>query len=121
MVVLAPQNIEIIKKEGLRWALYHIGIAVIGGLSIFLKMWKLESLGNLVTAKMRKKVFKKYLELHTGFFDTDYNSPGSLLTKLSIDTTKISALVLSIFGSVISATGGIIFSIITRQNIHIFK
>ena len=112
LVALSPQNIEIIKKEGLRWALYHIGIAVIGGLSIFLKMWKLESLGNLVTAKMRKKVFKKYLELHTGFFDTDYNSPGSLLTKLSIDTTKVSAVVLSVFGSILSAVGGVICSLI---------
>ena len=112
LTALSPQDIEIIKKDGLRWSLYHLGIAVIGGIALFLKTWKLEGLGAVVTSKMRKKVFKKYLELNLGFYDIDYNSPGSLLTKLSIDTTKISALVLSIFGSVISAIGGIIFSII---------
>ncbi len=112
LTALSPQDKEIIKKDGLRWSLYHLGIAVIGGIALFLKTWKLEGLGDVVTSKMRKKVFKKYLELNLAFYDIDYNSPGSLLTKLSIDTTKISALVLSIFGSVISAVGGIIFSII---------
>ena len=112
LTALSPQDKEIIKKDGLRWSLYHLGIAVIGGIALFLKSWKLEGLGAVVTSKMRKKVFKKYLELNLAFYDIDYNSPGSLLTKLSIDTTKISALVLSIFGSVISAVGGIIFSII---------
>ena len=111
LTALSPQDKEIIKKDGLRWSLYHLGIAVIGGIALFLKTWKLEGLGAVVTSKMRKKVFKKYLELNLAFYDIDYNSPGSLLTKLSIDTTKISALVLSIFGSVISAVGGIIFSI----------
>ena len=56
-------------------------------------------------------VFRKYLQLHLGFFDIDYNSPGSLLTKLSIDSTKISSLVLVIFGSILSAAGGIILAL----------
>ena len=112
LTALSPQELDVIKKDGLRWSLYHLGIAVIGGIALFIKTWKLEYLGAVITAKMRKIVFKKFLELELAFYDIDYNSPGSLLTKLSIDTTKISALVLSIFGSVISATGGIIFSII---------
>ena len=112
MVALSPQDIKIIKREGLKWSLLHLGIAVLGGLSIFLKSWKLESLGAVITSKMRKRVFKKYLELDLQFFDQDYNTPGSLLTKLSIDTTKISVIVLSVFGSIISSVGGIIVSIV---------
>lgn len=112
LVALSPQDLDIIKKDGLRWSLYHLGIAVLGGVSIFIKSWKLESLGAVITSKMRKRVFKKYLELDLQFFDQDKNSPGSLLTKLSIDTTKISAIVLSVFGSIISSLGGIIFSIV---------
>ncbi len=112
MVALSPQDIKIIKREGLKWSLLHLGIAVLGGLSIFLKSWKLESLGAIITSKMRKRVFKKYLELDLQFFDQDYNTPGSLLTKLSIDTTKISVIVLSVFGSIISSVGGIIVSIV---------
>ena len=112
LTALSPHYMKVIKKDGLRWSLYHLGIAVIGGIALFIKTWKLEYLGAVITSKMRKIVFKKFLELDLAFYDIDYNSPGSLLTKLSIDTTKISALVLSIFGSVISAVGGIIFSII---------
>ena len=36
------------------------------------------------------------------YFDINENSPGGLLTKLSIDTTQLNALILSVFGSVIS-------------------
>lgn len=61
---------------------------------------------------MRKKIIKKYLEFHIGFYDVEENTPGSLLTKLSIDTTQISALVLSIFGSVMNALGGFLLSLI---------
>ena len=53
-----------IEDDGLRWSLYHIGIAVLAGGSILLKTWKLESLGGILTAKMRIQVFIKYLELH---------------------------------------------------------
>ena len=112
LLALSPQDDEIIKKDGLKWSLFHLGIAVVGSVSIFLKSWKLEGLGAVITSKMRKKVFKKYLELHLGFYDIDYNSPGSLLTKLSIDTTKINAVVLSVFGSIFSAAGGIIVMLI---------
>ena len=112
LLALSPQEDEIIKKDGLKWSLFHLGIAVMGSVSIFLKNWKLEGLGAVITAKMRKNVFKKYLELNLGFYDIDYNSPGSLLTKLSIDTTRISPIVLSVFGSIFSAAGGIVLSIV---------
>ena len=112
MNALSPQDVEEMKREGLRWSLFHLGIAVIGGIAIFLKVYYLDGLGAIITAKMRKKVFRKYLQLHLGFFDLDYNSPGSLLTKLSIDSTKISSLVLAIFGSILSAAGGIILALV---------
>ena len=67
-------------------------IDIVSNYNGLLKTWKLESLGGILTAKMRIQVFIKYLELHLGFFDIDYNSPGSLLTKLAIDTIKISAI-----------------------------
>ena len=112
LIAFSSQEDDIIKKSGLRWSLYHLGIAVVGPICIFLKGWKLEGLGSVITAKMKKQVFKKYLELHLDFYDIDYNSPGGLLTKLSIDTTKISAIILSVFGSIFSALGGIILSLI---------
>ena len=101
-----------VRKEGLKWALLHLVIAFVSGFCIFLKIWKLDGLGSVITSKMRKKVLQKYLELHVGYFDINTNSPGGLLTKLSIDTTQLSSLILSIFGAVISTSGAIITALV---------
>ena len=58
---------------------------------------------------MRKEVVKKYLQIHVGFFDWDDNSPGALLTRLSIDTTQLNAVVLTIIGDIITTIGILIF------------
>ena len=101
-----------VRKEGLKWALLHLVCAFVGSFCIFLKIWKLDGLGSVITSKMRKKVFQKYLELHVGYFDINANSPGGLLTKLSIDTTQLSSLVLTIFGAIISTSGAIITALV---------
>ena len=61
---------------------------------------------------MRKNILQKYLELHVGYYDIDSNSPGGLLTKLSIDTTQLNSLILTIFGSIISTAGAIITALV---------
>ena len=68
-----------VRKEGLKWALVHLVIAFVGGFAIFLKIWKLEGLGSVITSRMRRNVLQKYLELHVGYYDIDSNSPGGLL------------------------------------------
>ena len=100
-----------IKKKGLFWAILYIIMAFVSGLCMFLKSYKLEHLGTIISSKMRKNFFKKYLELHIGFFDVNSNSPGALLTKLSIDKTQLSSLVLSIFGALLCTAGTIITSL----------
>ena len=101
-----------VKKKGLKWALLHLVLAFGTSVTLFMKIWKLEGLGAVITSRMRKAVLQKYLELHIGYYDIDANSPGALLTKLSIDTTQISPLILSIFGSVISTAGALITAIV---------
>ena len=101
-----------LKKESLLWALLHLVIAVVGGFCLFLKIWKLEELGSIITSRMRKNILQKYLEIHVGYYDIDSNSPGGLLTKLSIDTTQLNSLILTIFGSIISTAGAIITALV---------
>ena len=72
----------------------------------------LEGLGALITSKMRKKVLRKYLELHVGYYDINSNSPGGLLTKLSIDTTQIAPIILSIFNALFCTIGSLITALI---------
>ena len=101
-----------IKKEGLKWCFVHLAIAVFIGLSAYLKLYYLEGLGALITTKMRKKVLQKYLELHVGYYDINTNTPGGLLTKLSIDTTQLSPIFLSIFGALFCTIGSLVTALI---------
>ena len=61
---------------------------------------------------MRKRVVEKYLSLHVAYFDIDYNAPGALLTKLSIDTTQLNSIILTLVGDVLTTTGNIITGLI---------
>ena len=71
-------------------------LAVGNGIALFLKIWKLETVGSIITTKTRKLVIDKYLHLHIGFFDEDDNALGALLTRLSIDTTQLNMLLLNV-------------------------
>ena len=110
--IFALDDLSRVKSESLIWALMHIVIGIISGVCIFLKVYKLEGLGAVITSRMRKKILQKYLEFHMGYYDIDANSPGGLLTKLSIDTTQLNALILSVFGSIISTSGTILTALI---------
>ena len=60
------------------------------------KIWKLETVGSIITTKARKLDIDKYLHFHIGFFkEDDNNAPGVLLTRLSIDTNQLNILVLN--------------------------
>ena len=94
-------------------------LAFVNGLFVFIKNWKFESMGSVITTKMRKLIIEmrkliidKYLKLHVGYFDIDENAPDALLTKLSIDTTQLNSLVLSVLGDAVSVGGVIIVSLV---------
>ena len=75
-------------------------------------MWKLEKLGSVITCNMRKNIVEKYLSLHIAYFDIDNNSPGALLTKLSIDTTQLNSIILTLVGDVLQTTGNLVTGLI---------
>ena len=96
------------KDDSILYAMMFLVLAVVNGVFIFLKLWKFQEIGSVITTKIRKKVVDKYLKLHIGYFDIDENSPGALLTKLSLDTTQLNSLILSICGDAVSVAGVII-------------
>ena len=102
---LSSTNPKTVKDDGLLWGLMFLVVAFVNGISLFFKIWKLETIGSVITSKMRKLIIDKYLHLHIGFFDEDENAPGSLLTRLSIDTTQLNTLVLSVVGDLVGTLG----------------
>ena len=103
--VLSLSNVKIIRTEGLFWAMMFLVLAFTNGLFLFFKLWKFTEIGSIVTSSMRKQIIAKYLQLHMSYFDIDENSPGALLTKLSLDTTQLNSLLLSVLGDIISVCG----------------
>ena len=94
--------------KSLIWCFVFLAVSFANGFCVFLKMWKLEKLGSVITCNMRKNIVEKYLSLHIAYFDIDNNSPGALLTKLSIDTTQLNSIILTLVGDVLQTTGNLI-------------
>ena len=104
---------HLIWHKSLIWCFIFLGVAFLNGFFIFLKMWKLETLGSVITCNMRKQIVRKYLSLHIAYFDLDDNSPGALLTKLSIDTTQLNSIILTLVGDVLQTSGNLITGLVT--------
>ena len=84
--------------DGLKYSMIMLALAFAQGVGNFLMIWKFFSIGCILCNGFRKKIVRKFLQLHISFFDIKDNSPGALLTRLSIDTMQLNTLVMSILG-----------------------
>ncbi len=112
-VLVASGHHHKLWHESLIWCFIFLAIAFLNGFFVFLKMWKLETLGSIITCNMRKQILRKYLSLHIAYYDIDDNSPGALLTKLSIDTTQLNSIILTLVGDVLQTTGNLVTGLVT--------
>jgi ATP-binding cassette subfamily B (MDR/TAP) protein 1 len=71
-------------KEVLKWALILLAVTIVAVVCNYFKALKLSSLGSTITSALRKKLFKKFLELDMGFYDYESNNPNELLSILSV-------------------------------------
>ena len=94
-----------IKKRGNLHAGLYIVIAVCSAFFIFLKINCFRTIGSFLSCTMRKMVINKYLIMHMGFYDKVENTPGALLSRLSIDTTQLNVLILFIIGDIVQTVG----------------
>ena len=109
---LSSNDIKEFKDHTLYYIYFFIGISIVGGLAIFLKIWKLQSLGLIISKNIKKKMIKKYLELNMSFFDDDTHSPGTLSTKLAIDSGQLDSLILNFVGGILTCSGTLIIACI---------
>ena len=84
--------------DGLKYAFIFLALAFLQGLGNCIMIWKFMALGQTLARIYRKKLLKKYLSMHLSYFDVDANSPGSLLTRMSIDTIELNQILQSILG-----------------------
>ena len=98
--------------KGLKYSIIFLVFAFIQGLANFLMIWKFFSIGCTLCRNYRKKVLRKYLQMHISFYDITSNAPGALLTRLSIDTMQLNALVMTIVGTTVQCGFIIVLGII---------
>ena len=84
--------------DGLKFSLIFLGLAFIIGIGNCLMVWQFMTLGLVLAKTYRKKLMSKYLSFHLSYFDVTKNSPGSILTKMSINTMELNQMLNSIFG-----------------------
>ena len=97
------------KKRVLKWALILFLIVFVGAVCNYFKALKLGVLGSAVVSKIRKNLFLKYLQLHMGFYDYDYNNPNGLISILSVEVSYLKLFFTTIL-SVLTILVGIIIT-----------
>ena len=94
------------------YAWFLLFIAFLQGVFNFLMIWMFTRIGVALARLYRKKIIRKYLQFHMSFYDITKNSPGSLLTRLSIDTMQLNNLVFSTVGSSVQVSVTLVLGLI---------
>ena len=111
IIALSDPDMDVVKDDGIFYSFMYLIIALVQSLFIFFKFWKFEVIGSTLTFIMRKEVLSKYLHNDLSFYDKSENSPGALLTRLSIDTTQLNSICLCLFGDSINAFGCLVLGL----------
>ena len=104
---LSETDQEQMKKSTNFWGILYIVDAILIAIFMFIKLYSLDIISSFLTANLRKKIFNKYLELHMSFYDKVENSPGALLTKLSMDTIQLKSVFQMIIGDLFHSLGSL--------------
>ena len=87
--------------DGMKYSIVYTIIIFCYSITNFVALWTEYSVGINVSKMYRNKMMKKYLSFHLSFYDIDRNSPGSILSKMSINTIQLKEFLKFIFGYVI--------------------
>lgn len=100
---MADKGKDEMYRQSVENSIIFLIFAFYSALSMFILFYSFSFIGEKIVATLRKQLFRHYLRLHLGFFDEHHHSPGSLLTKLSTDTTKINGIAFSAVGTIIQS------------------
>ena len=98
--------------DGLKYAFIFLAFAFLQGFGNCLMIWKFMVLGHALTRSYRKKLLRKYLSMHLCFYDVNENSPGSLMTKMSMNTMDLNEMMNSILGTIVQCSAVLIVGLI---------
>ena len=105
---LSQDNVDDLNFDTNLWGTIYSIDSLFIEIFLFLKLYCLEIISSFLTSNLRKMILKKYMELDMSFFDKIENSPGALLSKLSIDTIQLNSIFQMIIGDLFNSSGSLI-------------
>ena len=87
--------------DSLKYAIIYIILVVIESIINFLENWLFYRLGIKLAKFYRNHLMKKYLSFHLSYYDLESNSPGTILTNMSLNTVQMKKIISDIVGSYI--------------------
>ena len=116
---MAKNNAALISKyetvrydDGLKYSFVYLAFSILQTIGNCLMILKLTSLGYTLSRIYRKKLMAKFLSFHLSYFDVTNNSPGALLTKISIYTIELNFMLNTILGLSIQSISVLITGLI---------
>lgn len=101
-----------VKVHARNYALYFILYTAISFLIEYFRFYSFDYLGECISVDFKRRIFSTFLSLHPGFYDIKSNSPGNLVSKMSMQTQAINGVVLTLFSMVLQGVGNLISGII---------
>ena len=98
--------------DGLKFSIIYLIIGILHIISYFFFYYLVYFLGINLTRTYRNNLLKKFLSLHLSFFDIDRNSPGSLLSRMAIDTVQLKFSLKLIIGNLLFSIATLITTLI---------
>ena len=101
------------REQSVYFAGLFLAAGITAGIAVFLQVTMFAIAGERLTQRMRRLAFAAMLRQEMGWFDQPENSVGSLLSRLSADSSAIQGATGSRVGAILHASFTLILSIIT--------
>ena len=106
--VLSNEDLEKVKKGGYKYGIYHFILGFVILAIEFFRYYYFEILGENLVKFFKSKIFDFFLKIHLGYFDKVENTPGNLVSKINIKTSKINGTILSLLSMFIQCFGNLL-------------
>ena len=98
--------------QPLKYGIIYLIVGICNNVIHFIAFTSFFNYGINLAKIYRNKMMKKYLSFHMAYFDLDRYSPGSLLTKMSIDTVQLNVFSKRIIGNLLTSLALFLCSLI---------
>ena len=87
--------------DSLLYSIIFLVLVFVESVVNFLSNWLFFSLGIKLAKFYRNQAMRKYLSFHLSYYDLERNSPGTILTNMSLNTIQMKKIINDVLGSYI--------------------